>query len=164
MIVRFVSKRILVGNTATARTLGALRPTSQSRTLLGFTSASHRSTRLVANGADDEARISSHYHLVAQPQLALAYDYIDDYDDYDDDNRTTSTTSSTFKTPGSRPSSSPYPPPPPPPGTTMESNTRKSTDGGGGPGGGGSGRHRCPKVRWHSLSLYFVYLRERIFV
>ena len=162
MIVRFASKRVLVGTTATAaRTLGALRLTSQSRTFLGFATASRRSTRLVANGTDDESRISSHYHLVAQPQLALAYDYIDDYDD---SYRTTSTTSSTFKTPGSRPSSSPYPPPPPPPGTTLASSTRKSTDGGGGPGGGGSGRHRCPKVRWHLLSLHFVYLGGRIFV
>lgn len=167
MILRLVSKRILLASShsnASAR-LAQIRLVKKS----GAASVSFRSKTFWA-GANSAALSNETGHassrdsivgrLVAAPQLALAYDYIDDDDDdgneYAISDRVVSGSNHTFTTPpGNRPSSAaPYPPPPlsssapSPPGSTTTT-ARKTTDGGGGGGGGpgGGGRHRCPKVR-----------------
>ena len=97
-----------------------------------------------------------------QPELALAFDYVDDEEGHDgcDGPKRRHRHLRCFvggKTPGGRPGSSPYPPPPPPGGATVPpaSLTRnKATGGGGGgggPPGGGGGRNRCPKVHYSFL-------------
>lgn len=142
MIVRLASKRLLPYAMARAQ---CARKSRAAILLLGS-----RSLATCVGKLDESAPRCS-----VDPQLALAYDYIDHDDEcYDasmNNNVTTTTATTTIKPPppppGSRGGSSPYPPPPPP-GTTFTTIPRKTDGGGGGGGGGGgSGRHRCPKVR-----------------
>ena len=153
MILRLASKRILLAsNNSNASARVALRLAAKRSAAAATVSFRSKTVWASANSSIANGRTTSVGHesnrdsfvgrLVAAPQLALAYDYID-IDDVDDYAFTDSTTPPS--------SAAPYPPPPPlssapPPGSTTTA--RKTTDGGGGGGGpGGGGRHRCPKVR-----------------
>jgi len=151
MIVRLAAGRI---PTAAGRASAALRNgTVQSIALTGRGSRQSCSfgTFHHFDGAS-RASVGPRAEVAAQPELALAFDYVDenDGDEEHGGHDYCREAVSSVKTPGSRPSSSPYPPPPPPPPQmppTTPSSVRTTGGGGGGPGGGGNGRHRCPKVR-----------------
>lgn len=141
-------------------------PTAAGRASAALRNGTVQSIALTGRGSRESCSFATFHHFdgasrasvgpraevaAAQPELALAYDYVDE-NDGDDENSGhdyCQAAVSTIKTPGSRPSSSPYPPPPPPqmPPTTPSSVRTTGGGGGGGPGGGGNGRHRCPKVR-----------------